>query len=469
MTTLTDYPITGKTVCIHNTKATLNKSVRVELVETHSLHINNLQIVSTGSARTEGLVQHCPKALNEFLERVSLSSGRLLSFLLLIGTMAFSAASYAHHDDAKAGTTDSKRRPQGGNLYVTAAFGPDNRLWRVVPDKWHVYVDYSTDLGKTFSAPVRINKEPQRIKVSGENRPGIVVDRSGRISVIYSAEGVQPVAVYFSISTDNGRSFSTPKPLSEQASEANSFQGRLVLNSSGLAYVFWLDERDRTDWRQLGNAVYYTTIDGQNSPNFINRKFSDTLCECCRIATAFDTDGQPVLFARFIYPGGIHDHGLSRTQTDGKETLSWRVTFDEWKIKGCPEHGPAISISDDGRYHIAWFTQGSARQGLFYAYSSDRGQNFSAPLSFGTPKKLPSHPDILAQGKHVALTWTEYDGTKTQLLVMQSTDGGQTWSPAKSIAESASGTDLPFLLSNAQGVFVSWNSKHEGYRLIPLD
>ncbi len=40
-------------------RATLNKSVRVELVETYLLKINNLQIASTGSARTDGLVQHC--------------------------------------------------------------------------------------------------------------------------------------------------------------------------------------------------------------------------------------------------------------------------------------------------------------------------------------------------------------------------------------------------------------------------
>ena len=38
-------------------KATLNKSVRVELVETYQLQINRLQMASTGSARTEGLVQ----------------------------------------------------------------------------------------------------------------------------------------------------------------------------------------------------------------------------------------------------------------------------------------------------------------------------------------------------------------------------------------------------------------------------
>ena len=419
---------------------------------------------------TESTIHNQNKmASNRFLERILSGSNQLLGFLLLLGIMAFSPASYGHHNDPKTGTTHSTHHLQGSSLYVTAAFGPDDRLWRIVPDKWHVYVDYSTDLGKTFSTPVRVNKESQRIKVSGENRPGIVVDNNGKITVIYSAEGVQPVNVYFSTSTDNSRSFSAPKPVSGKASEANSFQGRLILSPSGQAHIFWLDERDRTDWRQIGNSIYYTAINSPNNPDSINRKFSNTVCECCRIAAAFDINGQPVLFTRFIYPGGIHDHGLSKTQTDGKEPLSWRVTFDEWKIKGCPEHGPAISIADDGRYHIAWFTQGSARQGLFYAYSSDHGQNFSAPLSFGTPKKLPGHPDILTQGKHIVLTWTEYDGTKTQLLVMQSTDGGQTWSTTKSIAESASGADFPFLLSNTRGIFVSWNSKHEGYRLIPVN
>jgi hypothetical protein len=60
-------------------------------------------------------------------------------------------------------------------------------------------------------------------------------------------------------------------PLRDKASEANSFQGWLVLNSSGQAYIFWFDERDHTDWIQPENAVYYTIIDGgQNSLNFIN-------------------------------------------------------------------------------------------------------------------------------------------------------------------------------------------------------
>lgn len=401
---------------------------------------------------------------------LSLNSGQLLlSCLLLICALALSACSHGNQNYLKSGAADYNQYHEGGGLFVTAAFGPDKRLWRIVPEKKHVYVDYSTDLGKTFSAPVLINKESQPIKVSGENRPGIAVDRSGRIYIVYAAEGAQPVTLYFSVSTDNGQSFSTPSPLSDKASEANSFQGRLVLNPSGQPYVFWHDERDRTDWRLPGNTIYYTSINSQGGLDSVAQKLSDNLCECCHIAAAFDKDDQAVLLARFIYPGGIRDHGLIKIQANSKEPLSWRVTFDQWDIEACPEHGPAISISDEGQYHITWFTQGSVRQGLFYAYSSDQGQHFSSPLPFGNPEKLPSHPDILSQGKHIALTWIEFDGVKTQLMVMQSNDGGQTWSQPKSIAEATAETDFPFLLSNNQSIFVSWNSKAEGYRLIPLN
>jgi hypothetical protein len=388
--------------------------------------------------------------------------------LLLVSALILSACSQVIHDHLKAGASDYSHYPTGGGLFVSTAFGPDGRLWRIVPEKHQVYVDYSTDRGKTFSAPVLVNNEAQQIKVSGENRPGIAVDRTGRIYIIYTAESTQPVTVYFSVSTDNGHSFSTPKPLSDKASEANSFQGRLAVNSSGQTYVFWHDERNRTDWRQAGNAVYYTLFNDLRLPVFISQKLSDTLCDCCRIAVAFDDKDQPVLFARFIYPGDIRDLGLIKPQQDKSNPVEWRVTFDQWKIEACPDHGPSIAISDE-IYHITWFTQGSERQGLFYANSSDKGQHFSSPFPFGDPGKLPSHPDIMAKGKHIVLAWIEFDGTKTQLLVLQSNDAGKSWLPAKSIAESTSEIDYPFLLSHNNDVFVSWNSKKEGYRLIPVN
>ncbi|HEY8157233.1 MAG TPA: sialidase family protein [Methylobacter sp.] len=392
---------------------------------------------------------------------------RLWIQLLLISSLALSACSQINQDHLKAGGADYRHYPTGGGLFVTAAFGPDGRLWRIVPEKHHVYVDYSTDLGNTFSAPVPINTEEQHIKISGENRPGIAVDHAGRVYVIYTAESNQPATVYFSSSGDNGRSFSAPTPLGDKTPVANSFQGRLALSPSGQAYAFWHDERNRTDWKQPGNAIYYATIDNRGNPAPA-RQLSDTLCDCCRIAVAFDNNNSPVLLARFVYPGGIRDHGLIKLQADGQKTQETRATFDQWAIEACPDHGPAIAISDN-TYHIAWFTQGSVRQGLFYAYSSDQGQHFSNPLSFGYVGKLPSHPDIIAKSNHITLAWTEFDGNKTQLLIMQSHDGGQSWLPAKAVAETTDKADFPFLLSKNEEVYVSWNSKNEGYRLIPVN
>jgi hypothetical protein len=414
---------------------------------------------------------HVQTTQKGFFGRLLQHSGHPLRLLLFtsIALALISSCSHSNQVNLGAGTTNYSHYPDGGGLFVSAAFSPDGRLWRVVPEKHHIYVDVSDDLGKTFSVPIVINNESQQIKVSGENRPSIVVDRTGHIYVIYAAESTQPVAIFYSVSKDNGLSFSKPMPLSDKAADANTFQGRFGVNHDGKVYAFWHDERNRTDWRQSGNAIYYTTIDGNSGLSAPAQKISDTLCDCCRIATAFDKGNQAVLFTRFIYPVGIRDHGLLRTQTDNKEPLTWRVTFDNWIIEGCPEHGPAISISDAERYHIAWFTQGSVRQGLFYAYSTDEGQHFSKPLAFGELKNLPSHPDIMARGKQIILTWTEFNGHQTKLFVMHSNDDGETWLPPKPVAQFSADADFPFLLSNNQGVFVSWNSRVEGYRLIPVN
>lgn len=394
---------------------------------------------------------------------------RLLSLTLyIVGLLLLSACAHDHYA-AKAGGADYGHYPQGGGLYVASTFDQQGRLWRLVPEKHYVYVDYSTDLGKTFSAPVRVNQEAQRIKVSGENSPNIAVDRQGRIYVIYAAEGTQPVTVYSSLSTDGGKSFSTPAPISDKAGEANSFQARLVLNHKDQAYVFWHDERDRTDWRQLGNAIYYTRIDENNRAYSSAYKVSDMLCECCHIAAAFDSHDQPLLLARFIYPDGSRDHGLIETSTNGKDSITHRVTFDQWKIEACPEHGPALAIASDDRIHIAWFTQGSERQGLYYAYSADHGQHFSEPLALGASGKLAGHPDLLADAQRVLLAWTEFDGVKTRLQVMQSPDGGETWSQPRTLAESTSATNYPHLMNNDGHIYVAWNSNKDGYRLLAVE
>ncbi len=383
---------------------------------------------------------------------------------LILGGMFFAllTACAVSHNQATSAQAASSGYPEKTNVFVAAAFAHDGSLWRVVTDKHHVYVDRSLDAGKAFSQPVMVNNEAQRIKVSIENRPGIAVDSQNRIYIIYPAEGQQPASIFFSVSMDGGKSFSLPVELSDKAKDAISLQGSIAISPTGEPYVFWHDDRDRVDYKQLGNSVYYTTIqeNGRLSPN---SKVADGLCECCRLEVGFDVNGEPVIFSRFIYSEGARDHGLLTLNKSG--WLSQRVTNDDWRVEACPEQGPALSISENGNNHVAWFTQGNARKGLFYAHSFDQGAHFSEPMPFGNIAKLPKYPTLLSQGHHVVLAWTEFDGEKSQLIAMQSVDSGQTWNAPKTLAESKSAADRPVaLLGRDKGIVIYWNTREEGFR-----
>lgn len=384
---------------------------------------------------------------------------------LLLGLILSACATPPHNhsqDSANFGLY-----PEQPGYFVSTAYGPDGRLWRVATSKQHVYVDYSSDNGKTFNPPQTINKDSQRIRSSVENRPSIAVDAKNRIFVIYPAEGKQPATVFYSASINGGQQFSTPIPVSDKANEANTLQGTIGISPAGKAYVFWHDDRDRQDYQQVGNSIYYT-VANEDASLSASRKASDVLCECCRLAVAFDSDGEPVVLGRFVYPGHQRDHGLLKAE--GDVWHSWRVTTDAWRIEACPEQGPALSIADNGSYHIAWLTQGDMRKGLFYAYSADHGQHFSNPMPIGNPGKLASRPALFSQGRQIALAWNEFDGDKSQLLTAQSQDGGKSWSANKLIAEAASASDRPNFLSDSQGtLFLSWNAKNEGFKMFKID
>jgi len=358
-------------------------------------------------------------------------------------------------------------------LHVSATFGPDGRLWRLVPTQSQIFVDHSTDLGKTFSAPVLVNPESQHIQTKDEDRPQITVDRKGHVYVAYAAYSTLPWTTWLSVSDERGGSFSPPVNVSDKAREARHSQTRMAVDPNDHLHVYWHDDREQPHGLQGGgNALFHASVEHPGEIDKLvqaNERLMEAQCECCRMALDFDGQGQPVLFTRFVYAGSARDHGLVRRIGGGKGWTSWRVTEDEWQINACPEHGPALDIAADGRYHVVWFTQGKARKGLFYAYSTDEGRHFSNPLGFGEPSELAGHADVLATGERVVLVWKEFDGRATRIMSMQSRDGGASFAPAKMAGETAGEADYPFLLRNGQAVFLSWNTQNEGYRLIPLD
>ena len=52
-------------------------------------------------------------------------------------------------------------------------------------------------------------------------------------------------------------------------------------------------------------------------------------------------------------------------------------------------------MSNAGTYHVAWFTQGKARSGVFYANSHNQGKSYSLPVRVGSEDANVSRPYLI--------------------------------------------------------------------------
>jgi hypothetical protein len=193
----------------------------------------------------------------------------------------------------------------------------------------------------------------------------------------------------------------------------------------------------------------------------------DRMCDCCRPALAFTSSREAVLFVRLATADGLRDHGSFRLGPDGVIGPGRPGTRDDWRLNGCPHHGPAIAVDRRGRYHAAWFTGSDRRQGLFYASSPDAGLSYTEARAIGGADRRASHPDVLVDGAdRVWLTWTERAAGASRLLVQSSTDAGATWGAPRQLAETTGLVDYPFLHQSQERVFVSWFTAADGLKIL---
>jgi hypothetical protein len=335
-----------------------------------------------------------------------------------------------------------------------------------------VRVDYSDDSGKTFSSPVDVNPQAEAIGADGDSRPKIAIGRQGEVYVSWTMLLDKPYTgdVRFSRSIDSGKLFSAPITVNDNHDVIGHRFDAMTVGVDGTIYLAWLDKRDlglakMKGEKYGGSALYYAVSDNSGASFAANVKLVDHSCDCCRIALALPPEGAPVVFWRHDFDDNIRDHALSRL--DGKSEIR-RVSHDEWKIEACPHHGPALAIASDNVYHLAWFDNAPKAHGLFYVHSRDEGHTFSTPLHFGDGTHNAGHPDVLSLGQEVFLVWKEFDGEVSSVQMMYSRDGGASWSQSSRVAATQDASDHPLLITRKGRVWLSWNTRQEGYRLIAL-
>jgi hypothetical protein len=355
---------------------------------------------------------------------------------------------------------------------VTPAFASDGTLWLAWMAGGRISVANSRDAGKSFSTPVPVT-EKLNMDWGPDARPKIAIDRKGGIALAFSIfrDKAFNGQVLTTRSGDGGKSFAAARPITA-SNESQRFEA-IGFDNNGELFATWLDKRNRVPAQQAGKkydgAALFFASSGDGGATYSEARMAiDNTCECCRIGLAIDPSNHPAVVFRNIFEGGVRDHAVITFADGATAGEPRRVAVDDWQIAACPHHGPSLAISRNGTYHVTWFTNGKARKGLFYAHSRDGGKSFSALSAIGDAKRAPSRPFVLAGPHGLTMAWKEFDGEKTSVKVMTSGDDGASWSKPRTIAETTDASDHPLLVTDGRRSYLSWMTKANGYRFIPI-
>lgn len=361
--------------------------------------------------------------------------------------------------------------PKGPELGASAAFDSHGRLYLVNAADGHVRLRHSDDDGHTLSAPVEVNTQAERIYAEGENRPKIAFGPHDEIYVSWSQPRAAPWTGFVRLarSLDGGEHFSDPLTVHHDRAEITHRFDALAVDGKGRIVIAWIDKRDliataASGQPYLGAAIYYSWSNDGGASFVPERKLVDQSCECCRIALARTPGGEIGAFFRSIYGDNIRDHAYAVLHVDGQTSRAERATFSDWRIAGCPHHGPGLAIGNDGIRHAVWY-EAKGQPTIWYG-QLDPAHQPQHPLVIAT--KGASHADVAVHGRSVWVVWNQVSAGGYALMARHSVDNGVHFDDAREVARSSGAAGSAQLLLKRGRALAAWNTAG-GFRVIALE
>ncbi|MDQ5916199.1 MAG: hypothetical protein QG584_2093 [Pseudomonadota bacterium] len=389
-------------------------------------------------------------------------------FLSLLAAIATCNVVYAA--EGMAGRPKAVRLELG----ASAAFTRNGVLLAVAKQGEHVLLYRSADEGRSWSAPVVVNAQPEPISADGENRPKIAYTQDGAVLVSWTRPLGKPFSAAIRLArSEDGLHFSAPITVHHDSAEITHRFESMIVADDGRVVLAWIDKRDlelaKVEKRPYRGAAIYAATSHDGGRSFQPEiKVADHSCECCRLATALDKDGSPLFMWRQVFVPNERDHAIARILPDGTPTGFQRATFDRWKVDGCPHHGPALAVDSDGVRHAVWFNQKNGEGRVFYGRLSKEGGQAGVAAQRLVGGERAERADLAIAGKHIAIVWKEFDGERTRLFSELSEDGGASFKTSV-LAASNGANDQPRALRRGDQLYVFWRSEQEGMRIFRVE
>jgi hypothetical protein len=405
----------------------------------------------------------------------------------LAATVFSGASAWAHQVQAPAKTLGASsaaavspakpaaRKPRVP-LGTGAAFAPDGALWLVgLNAQSQLFIQSAPASGGAalaWGAPRVIDTAGDAVAADGESRPKLLFGPNATVLISYTQPRAKPYTGFVRLlrSVDGGQTFAPPVTVHADRQEITHRFESIGFDASGVLHTLWIDKRDlelapkvgsKSSYR--GAAIYRNTSADGGATFGPDMKVADHSCECCRIALGLGIEGVLHALWRHVFEPNVRDHAFAAlTPTRTPDAPPVRATFDEWRVDGCPHHGPGLAPAREG-FHAVWF--GIRQEGAQPMAGVRYGQlKPDGSPRLETVRRVPDdraeHADVVAAGERVAIVWRSSEGQISTLKAWLSSDGGQTFK-LLTLGQMQGDNDFPRLIQHGQRMAVVWRNATE--------
>jgi O-glycosyl hydrolase len=333
--------------------------------------------------------------------------------------------SESHHSDSAAQrepihghaqSPQSAKTDAGGSEVViisapAQAIAPDvvidahGLLHMVYGQQKNAYYVRSSDNGRTFTPPLKLNNELGVTTTMGERGPKLALGAEGVIHAVWQDLWSPGAHVFprYTRSLDGGRSFEQPRAVSETWGIDGT---ALTADALGKVMVFWhvMDQRKppvpQATWLYATRSTDHGATFGTSEALKIDA-LTGLACSMCQMRARVDSGGNFCLAFRAA-DDNIRDFYVLKGSGKDNAFRAIRVNRDEWKIDFCPMCGPELNLSADGRLLSAFMS----RNRVYWAISDPQVSRFDLHVATPAEEKDEIYPMAVANRKgDVLFVW----------------------------------------------------------------
>lgn len=233
--------------------------------------------------------------------------------------------------------------------------------------------------------------------------------------------GTYDYDIHFSLSDDNGKSWSQSKVLHNDGVSAEHGFVSTAAVDNGIMLI-WLDGRDmvKADSHDEGHShgsgfmTLRSAVVTSEGEIIDRQQIDNRVCECCQ-TDIVNTECGPIAVYRNRSNHEVRDIYYARYYNDAW-TDPKPLHVDNWQINGCPVNGPRIA-SYENIVVATWFTQSESEAKVQFKISTDCGKSFTDPQLVGKGEKIMGRIDVQLLEDHIFISHMQNDSMDAEIVI----------------------------------------------------